>query len=299
MLDAGGPDAVTYEEIMRCYGELVGRRPLHRAGAGADAAAVVVLAALRHVGAGQRRAGAGRGPGARLRRARRRAAARWCRGALTGPRGGRARRDRGGPQRTRSIARWVEGAIACRNFRPSTRFYAKRAGATAAAPATPERVFARGLHASAATTATSTPTACGGSARALDWLVGGPSFRRSRRHPTELRVGDVVDSWRVIALEPGRRLTLLMEMKAPGAGVLEFVVQPGRAARARASAPRPTGTRPACWGLAVLVRAGAGAPVPVPRPDARHRERARRPLTDHSGSCELARAEVVAHRRAT
>jgi hypothetical protein len=30
----------------------------------------------------------------------------------------------------------------------------------------------------------------------------------------------------VIALEPGRRLTLLMEMKAPGAGVLEFVVKP-------------------------------------------------------------------------
>jgi hypothetical protein len=37
----------------------------------------------------------------------------------------------------------------------------------------------------------------------------------------------VVDSWRVIALEPGRRLTLLMEMKGPGAGVLEFVVTPG------------------------------------------------------------------------
>ncbi len=37
----------------------------------------------------------------------------------------------------------------------------------------------------------------------------------------------MVDSWRVIALEPGRRLTLLMEMKAPGAGVLEFVVKPG------------------------------------------------------------------------
>ena len=62
--------------------------------------------------------------------------------------------------------------------------------------------------------------------RAIDWTVGGPSFRRRRRHPTELRVGDVVDSWRVIALEPDRRLTLLMEMKAPGAGVLEFVVQP-------------------------------------------------------------------------
>jgi hypothetical protein len=62
---------------------------------------------------------------------------------------------------------------------------------------------------------------------AIDWLCGGPSLRRSRRHRTELRLGDVEDSWRVIALEPGQRLTLLMEMKAPGAGVLEFVVRPG------------------------------------------------------------------------
>ena len=62
--------------------------------------------------------------------------------------------------------------------------------------------------------------------RAIDWLVGGPSCRRQRRHPTELRLGDVVDSWRVIGLEPDRRLTLAMEMKAPGTGVLEFVVTP-------------------------------------------------------------------------
>ena len=60
--------------------------------------------------------------------------------------------------------------------------------------------------------------------RALDWLVGGPSFRRKRRHPAKLRVGDVVDVWRVIGLDPERRLTLLMEMKAPGAGVLEFSI---------------------------------------------------------------------------
>jgi len=32
--------------------------------------------------------------------------------------------------------------------------------------------------------------------------------------PDRVAPGDVVDSWRVIALEPGRRLTLLMEMKA-------------------------------------------------------------------------------------
>ncbi|MGB5101692.1 MAG: DUF2867 domain-containing protein [Steroidobacteraceae bacterium] len=123
-------------------------------------------------------------------------------------------------------ARWVEGAIACRNFRPEYGFYAKRTGATATGPASPESAFA-------------VVCSIGGKEgyffanspwwirRAIDWPVGGPSFRRRRRHPSELRVGDVVDSWRVIALEPGRRLTLLMEMKGPGAGVLEFVVQPG------------------------------------------------------------------------
>ncbi|MGD9095326.1 MAG: DUF2867 domain-containing protein, partial [Chromatiales bacterium] len=42
----------------------------------------------------------------------------------------------------------------------------------------------------------------------------------------ELKVGDSVDAWRVIALEPERRLTLLMEMKLPGSGVLEFDIQP-------------------------------------------------------------------------
>jgi hypothetical protein len=41
-----------------------------------------------------------------------------------------------------------------------------------------------------------------------------------------LRVGDVIDSWRVIAVEPETRLTLLMEMKTPGAGVLEFELKP-------------------------------------------------------------------------
>ena len=58
--------------------------------------------------------------------------------------------------------------------------------------------------------------------RSLDWVAGGPSFRRRRRNIGNLRVGDVVDSWRVIAVEPDKRLTLLMEMKAPGAGVMEF-----------------------------------------------------------------------------
>jgi hypothetical protein len=39
-------------------------------------------------------------------------------------------------------------------------------------------------------------------------------------------VGDAVDFWRVVALEPGHRLTLLAEMKLPGAAALEFEVTP-------------------------------------------------------------------------
>jgi hypothetical protein len=34
----------------------------------------------------------------------------------------------------------------------------------------------------------------------------------------------VFDGWRVIAMEPRKRLTLLMELKAPGTGVLEFTL---------------------------------------------------------------------------
>ena len=61
--------------------------------------------------------------------------------------------------------------------------------------------------------------------RALDWIAGGPSFRRARRHPSELRVGDVVDGWRVIAIQPEQQMTLLMEMRAPGDGVLEYLIR--------------------------------------------------------------------------
>jgi len=42
----------------------------------------------------------------------------------------------------------------------------------------------------------------------LDRIVGGVGMRRGRRHPTELGVGDVVDFWRVEAIEPLRLLRL-------------------------------------------------------------------------------------------
>ena len=121
-------------------------------------------------------------------------------------------------------ARWTEGALMYRNYRHDLAFYAKRAHGSAVSSASPEDVWR-------------VVSAIGGRNRyyALDvlwtvrefadWLVGGPGLSRGRRDPRELRVGDSVDSWRVIGLEPGRRLTLLFGMKAPGAGILEFKLQ--------------------------------------------------------------------------
>ena len=66
----------------------------------------------------------------------------------------------------------------------------------------------------------------------MDLLAGGVGLRRGRRDPVELRVGDAVDCWRVEALEPNRRLRLAAEMKLPGRAWLEFEVT-----------PTPTGSR--------------------------------------------------------
>ncbi|HNP29441.1 MAG: SDR family oxidoreductase [Nitrospira sp.] len=60
----------------------------------------------------------------------------------------------------------------------------------------------------------------------LDLLAGGVGLRRGRRDPEELRVGDVVDWWRVETIEPGTRLRLFAEMKLPGRAWLEFLVEP-------------------------------------------------------------------------
>jgi hypothetical protein len=59
----------------------------------------------------------------------------------------------------------------------------------------------------------------------LDLLVGGVGVRRGRPSPDELHVGDALDFWRVEALDPGRRLRLLAEMKLPGRAWLEFEVE--------------------------------------------------------------------------
>ena len=123
------------------------------------------------------------------------------------------------------VARWVEGAFAVRKQRIDYAYYAKRASASHETTASPAAVwsvlsriggehgwfYANGLWQLRET---------------LDWLAGGPGRQHGRRHPTELRVGDRVDSWKVLGIEPERRLSLAFGMRAPGAGLMEFDLEP-------------------------------------------------------------------------
>ncbi len=126
---------------------------------------------------------------------------------------------------SRVEARWVEGAFAMRKSRIDYAYYAKQASGSAVSRASPAALW-------------KVVSAIGGNNRyyylntlwtlreLLDWLVGGHGLRRGRRHPQDLRVGDKIDSWEVIGVEPERRLTMAFGLRAPGAGVLEFEIDP-------------------------------------------------------------------------
>ncbi|MFF5205677.1 SDR family oxidoreductase [Streptosporangium sp. NPDC000396] len=62
----------------------------------------------------------------------------------------------------------------------------------------------------------------------LDRLVGGVGLRCGRRDPRRLRVGDSVDFWRVEEVDPGRLLRLRAEMRLPGLAWLELSVHQSR-----------------------------------------------------------------------
>lgn len=82
----------------------------------------------------------------------------------------------------------------------------------------------------------------------LDLLAGGVGMRRGRRDPTQLEVGDTLDCWRVEEIAPGRHLRLVAEMKLPGRAWLDFEVEAeGNGSRLRQTAIfDPVGL----WGLA-------------------------------------------------
>lgn len=82
----------------------------------------------------------------------------------------------------------------------------------------------------------------------LDLLMGGVGMRRGRRDPERLRPGDTLDCWRVESIQSGQLLRLAAEMELPGRAWLEFEVQPdGNGSRLRQTATfDPLGL----WGLA-------------------------------------------------
>ena len=60
----------------------------------------------------------------------------------------------------------------------------------------------------------------------LDRLVGGPGMRLGRRDPLRVRVGDAVDFWRVEEVRPERLLRLRAEMRVPGRAWLQYEIEP-------------------------------------------------------------------------
>ncbi len=117
----------------------------------------------------------------------------------------------------------------------------------------------------------------------LDRLFGGVGLSRGRRDPDRLRTGDVIDFWRVEDVEPGSLLRLRAEMRLPGRAWLELAVEPvdDRHCRYRQRAlfaPRGLAGHLYWWSIAPFhgivfgsmvrnLRAAAEAELPTHRPD--------------------------------
>ncbi|MEU7470225.1 SDR family oxidoreductase [Streptomyces sp. NPDC044984] len=67
----------------------------------------------------------------------------------------------------------------------------------------------------------------------LDRFVGGVGLRRGRRDAERLRAGDSLDFWRVEEIEPGHLLRLRAEMRLPGLAWLEMYAETDPGGRTR------------------------------------------------------------------
>ena len=228
--DAGGPEVLTYEDLMRQFGALVGRRPrilpvpvltpklssywLNLVTAVPTNVARALIEGLEHDVLANDHAIRQLIP-LRLKTYREAAEATLA-------------AERAGP----SQPRWTEGSMLHRQHRPDFAYYAKQMRGVAVTSAPRDAVWR-------------TVRAIGGEngyyfldglwtlRGQLDRLAGGTGLSRGRRDPHDIAAGDVIDFWRVAAVEPGRRLTLLAEMKLPGSATLEFELQPEAGGRTR------------------------------------------------------------------
>lgn len=246
IFDAGGPEYLSYAEMMRQFGEVVGRRPrIIPVPVLTPKLSSYWLALITTVPANIARALIGGlkhdipANDARLRELVPQKLLTFKEAVIAALQAERAHTV---------AARWTEGALMFRGGRHDYAFYAKRAAGSAVARASPAAVWA-------------IVSQLGGDVgyfyggplwvirEWIDWAVGGPGLTKGRRHPTELRVGDTIDYWTVMALEPERRLTLDFGMRCPGAGVLEFEIEPLDAEHTRVTVTaywHPQGA----WGLA-------------------------------------------------
>ncbi|MCI4429994.1 MAG: DUF2867 domain-containing protein [Burkholderiales bacterium] len=223
VLDAAGPDYISYEEVMLEYGAAVGKRPIIlRVPLLSPTLSSYWLGLVTAVPASIARALIGGlkhdlpADDAALRR--------MLPQKLLGFRDSLLAALEA--ERTQQVAaRWTEGLLMFRGFRIDNAFYAKRVSGSAGSSAAPAALWQV-----VSTIGGDNGYYCLGwlwwMRGAIDWLLGGPGLSKGRRHPTELRLGDRIDHWTVIGIEPQRRLTLNFGMRAPGSGVLEFEVEP-------------------------------------------------------------------------
>jgi uncharacterized protein YbjT (DUF2867 family) len=228
--DVGGPDVLTYSQMMREFGELVGRRPwivpvpvltprlssywLALVTAVPTNVARALIYGLEHdvlADAAVIRALIPR----KLKTYREAAQA-----ALAAERDGEVR------------ARWSEGSMLYRQNRPDFAFYAKQIHGEALSTAPREAVW-RQVAAIGGENGYYFLDALWRIRGGLDQLAGGVGLSRGRTDPADVALGDAIDFWRVVAVEPGRRLTLLAEMRLPGSAALDLEVRPEGLGRTR------------------------------------------------------------------
>jgi uncharacterized protein YbjT (DUF2867 family) len=223
VLEAAGPDYISYEEVMRQYGEVVGKRPrIIRVPVLTPELSARWLSLITAVPANIARALIGGlkhdlpADDAELRRLVPQQLLSFRESVAAALQA----------ERSHAVAaRWSEGLLMFRGFRLDNAFYAKRASGTAVGDASASAVW-RTVATIGGDNGYYTMNWLWWLRGVMDWLIGGPGLTRGRRHPTELRIGDRIDYWTVLALEPARRLTLHFGMRAPGSGVLEFEVDP-------------------------------------------------------------------------
>jgi uncharacterized protein YbjT (DUF2867 family) len=221
--DIGGPEVLTYEQLMREFAALVGRRPailpvpvlspqlssywLALVTAVPTNVARALIAGLEHDVLADDSAIRALVP-LRLMTYREAAQA-----ALA--------LERSAPAQSR----WTEGSMVYRRHRPDYAFYAKRMSSAALTCAPAASVW-REIASIGGENGYYYLNALWRARGFADRLTGGTGLARGRRDPQDVAVGDTIDFWRVVAVEPGRRLTLVAEMKLPGSAALEFELLP-------------------------------------------------------------------------